>query len=43
MGTRIRPVEAYRFARGGELGIQPFDSNGQSPAAVSLVVVVSVV
>ncbi|MBW2457907.1 MAG: DUF3604 domain-containing protein, partial [Deltaproteobacteria bacterium] len=28
-GTRMTPTEAYRFARGEELGIQPFDAEGE--------------
>jgi len=27
-GTKLRPRDAYRFARGEEVGIQPHDSNG---------------
>jgi len=28
-GTRARPDDAYRFAKGGEIGMQPFDSEGE--------------
>jgi hypothetical protein len=28
-GTRNRPADAYRFARGERLGIQPYDANGK--------------
>lgn len=28
-GTRNRPADAYRFARGAQLGIQPFSSDGK--------------
>ena len=29
-GTRLRPRDAYRFARGEEVGIQPFDESGNA-------------
>jgi hypothetical protein len=29
-GTRALPADAYRFARGEQLGIQPFDADGQA-------------
>ena len=29
-GTRNGPREAYRFARGEELGIQPYDEQGRA-------------
>ena len=29
-GTRLRPSDAYRFARGEELGIQPYDTDGNA-------------
>ncbi|MCA9573867.1 MAG: DUF3604 domain-containing protein [Myxococcales bacterium] len=29
-GTRLRPADAYRFARGEELGIQPYDADGNA-------------
>ena len=29
-GTRLRAAEAYRFARGDELGVQPYDADGNS-------------
>jgi len=35
-GTRTRPAEAYRFARGEPLGIQPFDRRGQPGRTVKL-------
>jgi hypothetical protein len=28
-GTRNRPADAYRFARGEEVGLQPFDASGK--------------
>ena len=28
-GARLSPADAYRFARGAELGIQPYDADGQ--------------
>lgn len=28
-GTRLRPTDAYRFARGEEVGIQPHDADGE--------------
>jgi hypothetical protein len=28
-GTRLRPVEAYRFARGEEVGLPPYDAEGK--------------
>lgn len=27
-GTRLRPADAYRYARGEEVGIQPYDASG---------------
>lgn len=35
-GTRTTPAEAYRFARGESLGIQPFDSQGLARRSVRL-------
>ncbi len=35
-GTRTTPADAYRFARGGELGIQPFDEQGRPSRSVRL-------
>jgi len=35
-GTRNRPRDAYRFARGEELGIQPYDASGRPWQTVSL-------
>lgn len=34
--TRVTPAEAYRFAMGNPLGIQPFDVDGQSLRTVQL-------
>jgi hypothetical protein len=34
--TRTRPADAYRFARGETLGIQPFDSQGRPLRSVRL-------
>ncbi len=34
--TRVSPRDAYRFARGAELGIQPFDSSDQALRRVKL-------
>lgn len=34
--TRTTPREAYRFARGEQLGIQPFDADGKSLRVVAL-------
>src|SRR5688572_30751578 len=28
-GTRLRPVDAYRFARGEEVGLPPYDETGK--------------
>ncbi|MCA9531991.1 MAG: DUF3604 domain-containing protein [Myxococcales bacterium] len=28
-GTRLTPADAYRFAKGGEVGIQPYDARGR--------------
>ncbi|MFQ5416236.1 MAG: DUF3604 domain-containing protein [Myxococcota bacterium] len=35
-GTRNTPRDAYRFARGERLGIQPYDENGDPYATVAL-------
>jgi hypothetical protein len=35
-GTRITPWEAYRFARGEPLGIQPYDGQGRALRTVQL-------
>lgn len=35
-GTRLRPADAYRFARGEEVGIQPHDSAGDPLRTVRL-------
>ena len=35
-GTRGRPVDAYSFARGGTLGIQPYDASGNPMREVTL-------
>ena len=35
--TRVSPAEAYQFARGAALGIQPFDAEGNSLRSVQLV------
>jgi hypothetical protein len=35
-GTRTSPAEAYQFARGDELGIQPWDINGQPMRSLQL-------
>ncbi len=29
LGTRLRPADAYRYARGEEVGIQPYDEAGE--------------
>ena len=34
--TRVTPAEAYRFARGDSLGIQPFDADGNALRRVQL-------
>ena len=34
--TRVTPAEAYRFAKGGPLDIQPFDANGKGLRTVQL-------
>jgi hypothetical protein len=34
--TRVSPADAYRFARGASLGIQPFDAEGNSMRTVQL-------
>lgn len=36
MDTRNGPAEAYRFARGERIGIQPYDANGQPLRTVQL-------
>jgi hypothetical protein len=36
MGTRTRPTDAYRFAWGERIGIQPFDQNGRPMRSVQL-------
>ncbi|MCP5040209.1 MAG: DUF3604 domain-containing protein [bacterium] len=36
MGTRTRPEDAYRFAWGERIGIQPFDTNGRPMRTVQL-------
>jgi hypothetical protein len=35
-GTRTTPRDAYRFARGGELGLQPFTADGRPLRTVQL-------
>jgi hypothetical protein len=35
-GTRGRPDDAYRFAKGGEIGIQPFDAAGEPAKRIHL-------
>jgi hypothetical protein len=35
-GTRSRPQDAYRFARGERLGIQPFDADGRALRSIQL-------
>jgi hypothetical protein len=35
-GTRTTPRDAYRFARGETIGIQPFDSSGRASRALRL-------
>ena len=35
-GTRLRPADAYRFARGEAVGIQPYDAQGNSLRTVRL-------
>ncbi len=35
-GTRLRPADAYRFARGEKLGIQPYDADGQAMRTLQL-------
>jgi hypothetical protein len=35
-GTRNRPADAYRFARGERLGIQPYDANGAALRSIQL-------
>lgn len=35
-GTRVMPEDAYRFARGGPLGIQPYDAAGRPLRQVRL-------
>ena len=36
LGTRATPVDAYRFARGEALGIQPYDENGKPRRTIQL-------
>lgn len=36
MGTRTRPADAYRFAQGERIGIQPFDANGRPMRSIQL-------
>lgn len=36
MGTRARPSDAYRFAWGERVGIQPFDANGRPMRSAQL-------
>jgi hypothetical protein len=35
-GTRTTPDQAYRFARGEKIGIQPWDDNGQAQRSLQL-------
>lgn len=35
-GTRLRPADAYRYARGEEVGIQPYDSSGKALRRVKI-------
>ncbi len=35
-GTRSRPADAYRFAQGERVGIQPFDANGRPMRSIQL-------
>jgi len=35
-GTRLRPDDAYRFARGEPVGIQPYDADGAALRTVSI-------
>jgi hypothetical protein len=35
-GTRLRPDDAYRFAKGGAVGIQPYDREGNALRTVRL-------
>jgi hypothetical protein len=35
-GTRNRPADAYRFARGEELGLQPYDAQGKPRRTLKL-------
>jgi hypothetical protein len=35
-GTRNTPRDAYRFARGGELGLQPYDARGKAQRSARL-------
>jgi hypothetical protein len=35
-GTRLRPHDAYRFARGETVGIQPYDMNGQAERSLHI-------
>ena len=35
-GTRNTPRDAYRFARGGKLGLQPYDANGRATRSARL-------
>jgi hypothetical protein len=35
-GTRLRPADAYRFAKGDELGVQPYDASGQALRTLKL-------
>ncbi len=35
-GTRNRPADAYRFARGEELGLQPYDAEGKPRRTIRL-------
>ncbi|MDP6978555.1 MAG: DUF3604 domain-containing protein [Myxococcota bacterium] len=36
MGTRTHPADAYRFAQGERVGIQPFDANGRPMRSIQL-------